>query len=67
MGEEEGKGAKGHLRVILVAIKGSAHFCFICWASSLLTGVLFRKGDMSPVIINGWKAERFSLSSTNWL
>lgn len=43
-GEEVGKGGKGHLRVILVTIKGSAHFCFTCWASSLLTGVLFRKG-----------------------
>lgn len=42
--QEEGRKAKGQMRVTLVAFKGSAHFCLTCWASSLLTGVLFHKG-----------------------
>lgn len=44
MGEEEGKGRQGQPGVILGTIKGPAHFCFTCWASCLLTGVLFHKG-----------------------
>lgn len=44
MEEEEGKGQRGQPGVTLGTIKGPAHFCLACWASSLLTGVLFHKG-----------------------
>lgn len=42
--QEEGRRAKGQSGVILVAFKGSAHFCLTDRASSVLTGVLFHKG-----------------------
>lgn len=42
--QEEGRRAKGQSGVILVAFKGSAHFCLTDRASSMLTGVLFHKG-----------------------